>query len=287
MNISLTNTHQPEPSFPEVAELPEHIALVVVDMDGTLLDANGNLPEGLEGLLTQLRDNGTSFVPASGRQLATLRNLFANLDPAPDSFLAENGAVIADGSATIVADSMDPAVVNRIIDTVRDSGLNNGLVVCQPDCAYVERSDEVFLKEVSKYYHEHTVVEDLHGVEGDVVKLAIFDVDDAESSSWPVLRDAATPELRPALSGEHWVDLMMPTVDKGKSLQKLAEHRGISMNSVVVFGDYLNDLQMIEAAGLSFAMANGHADIIAAADYVAPANTDNGVVTTTKRLIGT
>ncbi|WP_051260314.1 HAD family hydrolase [Corynebacterium sputi] len=281
----MTDTHLSEPTFPDSADLPEHIDLVVVDMDGTLLDGDGNLPSGLQDLLEQLRDNGTSFVPASGRQLATLRNLFAGLDPTPDTFLAENGAVIADGDSTIVADSMDQAVVDRIIDTVRDSGLDNGLVVCHPDRAYVERSDEAFLKEVGKYYHEHTVVEDLHGVEGDVVKLAIFDVDDAETSTWPVLREAAKPELRPALSGAHWVDVMMPSVDKGKSLRKLAEHRGINMDGVVVFGDYLNDLQMIEAGGLSFAMANGHGDIIAAADYVAPANTENGVVTTTKRLI--
>ena len=44
------------------------IKLVFCDMDGTLLDAQGNLPEGLGAILAELKEHGVIFAPASGRQ---------------------------------------------------------------------------------------------------------------------------------------------------------------------------------------------------------------------------
>ncbi len=50
-------------------------------------------------------------------------------------------------------------------------------------------------------------------------------------------------------------------------------------------GDFLNDLQMMAAGDMSFAMANAHPDIKAAANYLAPSNTEAGVVVTLDRLL--
>ncbi len=52
-----------------------------------------------------------------------------------------------------------------------------------------------------------------------------------------------------------------------------------------MFGDYLNDLDMLGRAGLSFAMANAHPDLLARARFIAPPNTEGGVVTTLHRLL--
>lgn len=57
---------------------PQDIRLVVADMDGTLLDEHGRIPEGFWDMLARLRARGVEFVPASGRQYATLRNMFAS-----------------------------------------------------------------------------------------------------------------------------------------------------------------------------------------------------------------
>ena len=49
------------------------IKLVAVDMDGTFLDGQGKIPEAAWALIDQLQARGIKFVPASGRQFATLR----------------------------------------------------------------------------------------------------------------------------------------------------------------------------------------------------------------------
>ena len=57
---------------------PQDIRLVVADMDGTLLDERSRIPDGFWPMLAQLKRRGVEFVPASGRQYATLRNMFAD-----------------------------------------------------------------------------------------------------------------------------------------------------------------------------------------------------------------
>jgi hydroxymethylpyrimidine pyrophosphatase-like HAD family hydrolase len=57
----------------------------------------------------------------------------------------------------------------------------------------------------------------------------------------------------------------------------VAEELGVPAAGAVAFGDMPNDLPMLGWAGTSYAMANGHPDVRAAADHVAPANDDDGV----------
>ena len=88
-----------------------------------------------------------------------------------------------------------------------------------------------------------------------------------------------------AVSGRCWVDMMVPGRDKGHAVRELQERLGVTPAQTAVFGDFLNDLQMMSAGEMSFAMANAHEDIKAASNYLAPSNTDSGVVVTLDRLL--
>ncbi len=59
-----------------MSEPASDIRLVAVDMDGTLLDGDGRVPEDLWPILERMRRAGALFAPASGRQYATLRREF-------------------------------------------------------------------------------------------------------------------------------------------------------------------------------------------------------------------
>lgn len=72
----------------------------------------------------------------------------------------------------------------------------------------------------------------------------------------------------------HNIELMPPGVSKGNAITVLAEHLGISMEDVMVFGDDKNDLSMIRCAGWSVAMKNASQDIIDAAKYCTPGTND-------------
>ncbi|MGW7418750.1 HAD hydrolase family protein, partial [Streptomyces sp. NPDC054813] len=119
----------------------------------------------------------------------------------------------------------------------------------------------------------------------DVIKVALFDFGPAERTTAPALAGfAGTHQV--VVSGEHWVDVMNRTANKGTALRGLQRELGITPAQTMVFGDYLNDLEMLDAAEWSFAMANAHPDVISRARHLAPSNNDNGVLRTVARVLG-
>ncbi|MFE0517634.1 Cof-type HAD-IIB family hydrolase [Streptomyces sp. NPDC058954] len=263
------------------------IRLVVTDMDGTLLDDAGRVPPGLWDTLAELRRRGVLFSPASGRQYATLAREFAEVAEGM-VFIAENGTYVVRDGVELSSDPLAPGVAARVVQAVRRlvaEGVDVGAVVCGKRSAYVERSDEAFLAEVRKYYVEHRVVEDATALDDDVIKVALFDFGSAARTTAPALAPFADSH-QVVVSGEHWVDVMNRTANKGDALRRLQRALGITPAQTMVFGDYLNDLEMLDAAEWSFAMAGAHPDVIARARHLAPSNNDNGVLRTIARVLG-
>lgn len=249
------------------------IKLVAVDMDGTFLDGQGKIPEAAWALIDQLQARGIKFVPASGRQFATLREQFAQLGDI--AIIAENGTVVMNGEKEIYSNIIDPAAVASVIQAVHgQSSLDAGLVLCGRRTAYVERSDEAFTAAVAPYYRAVQVVEDLSQVEDEIIKMAI----NVGTGAVKEMAAALDVPLQVVISGSHWVDAMNHGVHKGLALNALQEKLGITADETAVFGDYPNDLEMIKAATYSFAMANAHPVVAEAANFTAPSNLEHGVL---------
>src|SRR6476620_4798856 len=156
-------SHATRPPAPEPSAGPADIRLVVTDMDGTLLDHDKKVPEGLWEPLARLRERGVLFSPPSGRQYATLAAEFAEVADGM-VFIAENGTYVVRDGVELRSDPLDPGAVARVMEAVRGlaaAGVDMGAVVCGKRSAYVERADEAFLAEVGRYYVRHRVVEDV------------------------------------------------------------------------------------------------------------------------------
>ncbi|MET7612507.1 Cof-type HAD-IIB family hydrolase [Streptomyces seoulensis] len=266
---------------------PADIRLVVTDMDGTLLDDDKRPPAALRPLLAELRRRGVLFSPASGRQYATLAEEFADVAEGM-VFIAENGTYVVRDGVELSSDPLDHATAAELARTVRGlaaRGVDAGAVVCGKRAAYVERTDEAFLAEVRKYYVSHRVVEDVTAVDDEIIKVAVYDFGSAEHGAGPALAPFADSH-QVVVSGEHWVDVMNRTANKGAALRGLQRELGITPAQTMVFGDYLNDLEMLDAADWSFAMANAHPDVISRARHLAPSNNDHGVIRTVTRILG-
>ncbi|MDX2674919.1 Cof-type HAD-IIB family hydrolase [Streptomyces sp. NY05-11A] len=279
-------SHAARPPAPEPSAGPADIRLVVTDMDGTLLDDDKKVPEGLWDTLARLRERGVLFSPASGRQYATLAAEFAQVADGM-VFIAENGTYVVRDGAELSSDPLDAGAVARVIEAVRSlaaGGVDMGAVVCGKRSAYVERADEPFLAEVARYYVRHRVVEDVTAVDDDILKVALFDFGSVEESTAPALAPFADTH-QVVVSGEHWVDVMNRTANKGAALRRLQRELGITPAQTMVFGDYLNDLEMLDAAHWSFAMAGAHPEVVRRARHLAPSNNDNGVLRTIARVL--
>lgn len=271
-------------------ESPVDVRLVVVDMDGTLLDGHGRIPAGLWPLLGVMRERGIVFAPASGRQYATLATMFAGAPGAPQglAFIAENGTYVVRDGAEVSSNSLDAGFVAAVVDRCRAlaaDGHDIGVVVCGKRSAYIERTDPPFHAEADIYYKQLQDVTDPLAVDDDVLKVALYDFGNAETDTFPHLQDFRD-DHQVVVSGQHWIDIMNVGVDKGVAVRALQEAMGITADQTAAFGDYLNDVQMLQAATHSYAMANAHPHVVAVARHMAPANTQDGVVTVLRDLLG-
>ena len=281
------------------------IRLVAVDMDGTLLDDEKNFPPGLDELLDHLEQRGVVFVPASGRQVWTLIDMFPERPGL--TFIGENGAIVMRDGREISSAPLDLATVRESVSLIRQYALprpgataaredagegslrenfDGGLVVCGKNCAYVERTDEAFLAAVAPYYTRTQCVDDLMKVIDDIeqgrideaiIKLAVYSAGDVTALADQTLgRFARSHQF--AISAANWADLQDRGVDKGRALRALQDYLGVTPGQTAVFGDAGNDLSMIAQAEFSFAMENASADVRAAARFLAPSNNEAGVV---------
>jgi Cof subfamily protein (haloacid dehalogenase superfamily) len=259
------------------------LRLVAVDMDGTLLDAQGRVPDRLWPLLELMRERGILFVPASGRQYATLRSLFARA-AAGMPFIAENGTYVVRDDVEISSAPLDAGIVRAVIAALAQTPADYGVVLAGRDRAWVSRTDAAFLTEVAKYYVEHEVVADLDAVAGDTIKIAVFCFGDAETEILPALAGfRGTHQV--VVSGAAWVDVMDARVNKGEALRALQHALGIGPEHCAAFGDYLNDLEMLQAVEWSYAMDNAHPDVKAVARRIAPHHHDEGVIAVLGELL--
>jgi Cof subfamily protein (haloacid dehalogenase superfamily) len=267
-------------AFPTGAE----VRLVVADMDGTLLDEQGRIPAAFWPVLERLRERGIAFAVASGRQYATLAGLFGSATGGI-TFISENGAhVVRDGSV-LHANRIDPGFCRSLVLSVRRLARQHdvGLVWCGRRAGHVERRDAGFVREAARFYHRLELADDLTEVDDPAVKFAVYD--GAGDGAVAAAVGRACHPHTVVTSARHWMDVMAPGLNKGVAVRQLQRDLGVSARQTLAFGDYLNDLEMLDAAEHSFAMANGHPEVLRRARHRAPSNRDAGVVDVIDRVL--
>lgn len=271
-----------------VFDPPPDIRLIAADMDGTLLDDAKELHDHFWPMADALFQRGIRFCPASGRQYHSLYRCFG--DVADELvYIAENGAYVLNGREEISSDTLDDDVVTRVIRTARElaaSGADVGLVVCGKGSAYIERVDPPFRAKVDLYYPALRVVADLLDRPDDgILKVAVYDFVSAEHGAAPAFARFAD-EVQVVVSGAHWLDVQNHGTNKGAGIRHLQRALGITRAQTMAFGDFLNDLEMMDAAEYSFAMDNAHPLLQERARFIAPPNRENGVIRTISAVLG-
>lgn len=256
------------------------IKLIATDMDGTLLTTNKRLPQDFAQVVRALKQQGVSFCIASGRQYASLRRDLEAL--VPDLiFIAENGALIMEQDEQLFIEALDASDLPTIVRAAQ--GLSGVYpVICRSDCALVDKSaSEAFVTELRMYYEQTFVIDDLAGACADfhdVCKVAFYDAGNAATHALPMLLERLGAHHSVILSGQDWVDVMKPGVNKGRALRMLQRIKGITSEECMAFGDYLNDYEMLESVGESYAMENALPELKQIARHIAPSNDEDGVM---------
>ena len=130
---------------------------------------------------------------------------------------------------------------------------------------------------MAKFYKNHIITTDLRSIDETIYKIAVCDRRGTMEHGKPALDGIFGDKLNVQASGEVWMDVMASGINKGAALTGLRETLGIAREETMAFGDYFNDVEMLNAAGWSFCMENGHEDVKKLCRYMAESNNNGGV----------
>ncbi|MGL4533645.1 MAG: Cof-type HAD-IIB family hydrolase [Fusobacteriaceae bacterium] len=251
------------------------IKLIVTDMDGTFLNDNHEIDARFWGIFEEMKSKGIMFAVASGRQYF---NLVENFECIKEEilFVAENGTIVMFKDKELFSSCIGKQDVKHALQKLK-AIKNIGIVLCGKNTAYIEDTSPEFLQEVQKYYHRREVVGDLNQIKDEIIKIAIYDFEDAQTNSYPHI-EMDSDRYKVVVSGKHWVDIMHLNSNKGEAIKKIREIFKFEKNEIAAFGDYLNDYDMMMEVEHSFAMENAHSEIKKISKYIAKSNNESGVV---------
>lgn len=259
------------------------IKFIASDMDGTLLDENSQLDPKFYEIYEKLEANGIMFAAASGRQYYSLAETFA---PLKDRmfFIAENGTLVMHKGQELYSCTIERSEIEAIVQAARSiDGAH--LVLCGKRSAYTETQDPQALKEFAKYYHRRESVEDVLTVDDDFIKVAICHFDGTEELVFPTINQHFGETHQVVVSGKIWLDVMNSKASKGAAIQHLQNTLGFSYEQTMSFGDYFNDVEMLQQSYHSYAVENAHEGVKKHARFSAPSNRDAGVLQVIEELL--
>lgn len=252
------------------------IKLIASDMDGTLLDEKRRLPQDFFEVINKLHERDIYFAIASGRSYIALEQFFREYHDKLD-FICDNGAYVVHKGELISVNTLTPDMVKRFICAASEIP-DLKLILCGKNGTYHKFHDSKFQNEIEKYYPNHKTVESLDGIDDTIFKIAICDTHGPQNNSYPILQKALGDELNIQISGSIWADVMNRGVSKGDALADIQRKLGISKAETMAFGDYYNDVSMLQNAEYSFVMANANEDMKKYGNYIAASNYENGVM---------
>ena len=251
------------------------IKLVVMDMDGTLLNSKSEVSDQFFNLYQKLTKHEIQFVAASGRQYHSIIDKLATIKD-EITIIAENGAFVVQKDKELAKINLPLERVLELIPILRNID-NIYYTLCGKKSAYIETYDENFISILREYYSEYKFVADLTKIkDDDFFKIAVYHFESSEKYIYPAVKHFEKI-MQVKVSGQHWVDISQPNANKGYALQLVQDRLGISIDETMVFGDYNNDLEMLRLAHFSYAMENAHPNVKREANFKTKSNDEAGV----------
>ncbi|MFS9015320.1 HAD family hydrolase [Streptococcus infantis] len=261
------------------------IKVIATDMDGTLLDPKGQLDlPRLEKILDKLDQCDIRFVIATGNEVHRMRQLLGHLAERVVLVVA-NGARIFENNELIQAQTWDDAMVDRALARFRGRECQDQFVVTAMNGGFVKKGtvftelDKFMTPEmIEKLYQRMNFVDEFDSsLFGGVLKMSMVVGEERLDSVLQEVNDLFNGHVRAVSSGYGCIDILQDGIHKAWGLVELLKRWNLKPEQIMAFGDSENDIEMLELAGISFAMENAEESVKRVATKVAPANSQAGV----------
>lgn len=287
--------------------------MIAIDLDGTLLDSRGEVSRACAGAIAEAREAGVVVTICTGRGLPECAFVMEALCHA-DPVVVAGGSIIACPATrrTIHRFAIEPALVRDAVGHMNAGG-HAVMVLKDPseagfDYLMVVGEQDNEIDPVSRWWFEHmdvsvrtvrTLDEDEHPEH--TVRLGVcalnHQLDPLLAGMRSVFAERATMHHFPAVvapeharawgEGEaaHILEVFAAEATKWSAIRRIAGERGIDERRIAAIGDQINDLSMIEGAGLGVAMGNAVPAVKAVAGRETRTNDEGGVAHAIRKIL--
>ncbi len=248
--------------------------LLVIDIDGTLLAKDGSISADDREALAKVCDLGMQVSLSTGRAARACLSIIDQLSL--DSYhIFFDGALVnsPEPGREVYVRPIGSAVVRQMVEFAHLHNID--LELYSATHYFAER--ETWSTDAHRQFFgiQPTIVDFTHLWEQErIIKGGLVTITPQEAAKAGSFCRQFSDNLHfsvartPAYPGVDFINILAPEVSKGKALEALASHLGVSLTEVMAVGDGTNDISLLSSVGLAVAMGNAPDEVKAVAHYV-------------------
>ena len=255
--------------------------LVVLDLDGTLLNDEHEVSRENRTTISCLKKQGVQFMLASGRPYKSIVPYAMDLG-LDLPIISANGSIVKSpkDNDVYVSSSLPKELAKEIIDFAKEQMfsislyLENNILTFNDDLINLHRDlEKLEARKITRFLFEQPIFKILLVHHPKKIK---------ETLHW--LGTKYKNKLHITSSEQNFIEVMNINASKGIALKHLMKKMGLPSQEAIVFGNNFNDVSMFEIAGLSVAMLNSPYKVRNIADIVTKSNVEDGVAYALKKI---
>lgn len=249
--------------------------IIFSDMDGTLLNSSHQISPYTKEVLTEVNRLGNKIVLASGRAYDAMKLILDTL-PFHPLTATLNGGYILDENHNLIFSS--PIAKNTLLSLEESISLMRLDYFFYTGDHWGSGTDNDYSRKEKLITKCDGIIKPLHEVcqDNDIEK--VIAVGDAEALDKELENlKAMFPTLSLCKSSPNYLEINNVNINKGLAIDKVTSYFNLTPDDAIAFGDYDNDIPMLEKAGMSVAMANGTDKAKSAAKKTGLSNDEDGV----------
>ena len=263
--------------------------VLAFDIDGTLTNSNKEITAPTKEAINKAMEQGVVVALATGRPVPGVREYVKELE------LKEKGGYVLSLNGGIVISCKDNRVISQTVipmeyyDQICDLAkeYNVTLLTYEGDDVITENPDDQYVQIEARINKIETrKVENIKSyINFSVPKFLMVADGDYLAKVEPEIKEILADKLDVYRSEPFFLEIVPKGINKANALSALLEDVGATREELMAFGDGFNDISMIEYAGMGVAMSNGNDLIKEKADYIAPSNNEDGIVTVLEKFV--
>lgn len=254
--------------------------LIVLDLDGTLLNDEQKITDTTKNVLMQAKEAGHQVMIATGRPFRASSIYYDELQ-LNTPIINFNGAYIhhpKNKSWEAIHSPINMNVVLDVVDSVNKFQYEN-LIAEVMDDVYIHVEDEAMLNFFKMGDPRVTMGNLKVNLPEDPTSLLIH----ADEKNVPIIRKHLQEVHAELIEHRRWgapfniIEVVRKGLNKAVGVAAVSKYLNIPRERIIAFGDEDNDLEMIDYAGIGVAMANGIKELKSIANEITSSNNEDGI----------